>query len=119
MNLPINQLPGIPSLMADYLDHYEKVAGFFGGNFRDPHRIVAKSQEVRSRILPAESVASLLREQNLNFGCTSETLKNIESLRQRKALAVVTGQQTGGFSGPLLTIYKALTAIKLAVLYKW
>src|SRR5687767_8592289 len=51
---------------------------------------------------------------NAAWGAGEETLKNIQSLREADCLAVVSGQQAGLFSGPLYTIYKALSAVKLA-----
>ena len=51
---------------------------------------------------------------NLGWGAGAETLANIELLRDADCLAVVSGQQAGLFTGPLYTIYKALSAVKLA-----
>jgi bacillithiol biosynthesis cysteine-adding enzyme BshC len=55
-----------------------------------------------------------LLDLNAGWGAGRETLKNIELLRDPDCLAVVSGQQAGLFSGPLYTIYKALSAVKLA-----
>jgi bacillithiol synthase len=51
---------------------------------------------------------------NQQIGASSKTFDNIELLRAADTVAVVTGQQAGLFTGPLYTIYKALSAIKLA-----
>ncbi len=64
--------------------------------------------------MPRKELAAVLREQNRIYGCGPRTLESIEALERPQACAVVTGQQVGLFSGPLYTVYKALTAIKLA-----
>ncbi len=58
-------------------------------------------------------VASLLREQNIALGASKETLSNLERFKEG-AVAVVTGQQVGLFSGPAYSVYKALTAVQIA-----
>ncbi len=55
-----------------------------------------------------------LQETNKSFGAGEKTFENIELLRESDCVAVVTGQQAGLFSGAVYTIYKALSAVKLA-----
>lgn len=87
---------------------------YYNGNFRDLNAIQKVAEIVESRDLEREQVAAVLDEQNRSYGCGPETLANIQKIRQADTCAVVTGQQVGLFSGPLYTIYKSLTAIKLA-----
>ena len=114
MVIPTNKLPNISSLANDYFYEYDKVSEFFTANFRDPTAYSLQTEKVRSRDLPRERLAAILKEQNLSLGCGAQTIGNIKKFVQDRACAVVTGQQVGLFSGPLYTIFKALTAIKLA-----
>ncbi len=114
MVIPTNKLPNISSLVYDYFHEYDKVSEFFAGNFRDQTAYSLQTEKVRSRDLPREQLAALLKEQNLSYGCGAQTVDNIKKFIQDEACAVVTGQQVGLFSGPLYTIFKALTAIKLS-----
>ncbi len=59
-------------------------------------------------------VSDVLLALNLKLGAKDNTLANIRMLSEKHCLAVVTGQQTGLFTGPLYTIYKAITVIKQA-----
>ncbi len=55
-----------------------------------------------------------LEETNKNFGAGEKTLENISLLRETDCVTIVTGQQAGLFSGAIYTVYKALSAAKLA-----
>lgn len=59
-------------------------------------------------------VAAALRAYNEALGAGPETLANTDRLSRDGALAVVTGQQAGIFTGPAYSIYKAMTAVHLA-----
>jgi len=114
MRIPSDQLPHITALAADYLRHDERIRPFFNGDFRDSAGYHLRLDEVRSRVLPLNTLLPILKEQNQHFGCGAATIDNLEKMAQHHAGAVVTGQQVGLFGGPLYTVYKALTAIKLA-----
>lgn len=111
--LPFAQIPHTTKLFADFLSDYPKVQQFYP---RSPYvQEWLKDEASRIRYDPGrrERVVVILQRQNQSWGASAQALENIERLRQG-ATAVVTGQQVGLFGGPLFSIYKALTAVKLA-----
>jgi bacillithiol biosynthesis cysteine-adding enzyme BshC len=114
MLIPAEQLPHLPRLVVDYFCDYGKVADFYNGDFREIDAFESQAERVHSRAIPRQDVAAVLAGQNKSYGCGPETLGQIEKMARDGVCAIVTGQQAGLFSGPLYTIYKALTAIKLA-----
>jgi bacillithiol biosynthesis cysteine-adding enzyme BshC len=110
----MHRLPQLPRLVEDYYYDYGKVREFYNGDFRDAAAYERQTERVLARRIPRDALAAVLIEQNQTYGCGPRTLARIESLAREQACAVVTGQQVGLFSGPLYTIYKALTAVKLA-----
>ncbi|HXH69688.1 MAG TPA: bacillithiol biosynthesis cysteine-adding enzyme BshC [Pyrinomonadaceae bacterium] len=59
-------------------------------------------------------LCDVLEETNKFFDAGEKTFENIKLLRDETSVAIVTGQQAGLFSGELYTIYKALSAVRLA-----
>ena len=111
--LPFSQIPHTTKLFADFLAYSPKVQPFYP---RSPHFTEWLRDESRGLNYDSnrrERVATLLERQNKIWGASSKTKENIARLRAG-ASAVVTGQQVGLFGGPLFSIFKALTAVKLA-----
>jgi bacillithiol synthase len=110
--LPFRSLPHQPELSLHFLDEYDRVSRFY------PHPPALESVIRGAETLdyPADrrrTVTAILRDQNTAFGCGAATQENLIRL-EKGAVAVVSGQQVGLFSGPAYAIYKAISAIKIA-----
>lgn len=110
----IRTFPWIRRLASDYAFAYANVAPFFAG---DPATSAAWADTIRrSQGLarqPAE-LARLIAAQQEGRGAPAESRASAARLADPATRVVITGQQAGVFGGPLFTLLKALTAMKLA-----
>lgn len=111
--LPFHQIPHTTELFSDFLSWSPSIQPFYS---RPPH-FAAWSKDETARVGYDSTrrlrVAEILERQNRVWDASPKTLENIARLRNG-SLAVVTGQQVGLFGGPLFSIFKALSTIKLA-----
>ncbi len=110
--LAFRQLPHQPALFLAYVDEFQKVKPFYA----HPPTLEAVTGVARGLSYPPErraEVARILRKQNGAWGAGAVANSNLDRLASG-AVAVVSGQQVGLFSGPAYSIYKALTAIQIA-----
>lgn len=112
--VPFSIVPQSTSLLIDYIYHYQRIHHFFNGAPHDPKSYQAVATQMSSLAFDRNGICDVLVRQNQSFGAPEPTLANIGRLRQPGTFAVVTGQQVGLFSGPAFTLYKALTAVRLA-----
>ncbi|MYK87695.1 MAG: bacillithiol biosynthesis cysteine-adding enzyme BshC, partial [Acidobacteria bacterium] len=72
------------------------------------------ARESRRRRRPDAAIADLVLRQLENRGAPAAARTAAARLRDADTVAVVTGQQAGLFGGPLFTLHKAITAVRLA-----
>ncbi len=111
--LPFTQIPHTTRLFADYLYDFPKVSAFYPRPPQYGSWLREQSQAIRYEAGQRKQVAEVLARQNRAWGASAKTLANLEKFADG-ALAAVTGQQVGLFGGPLFTIFKALSAVRLA-----
>lgn len=113
--LPFTNLPGQSKLFLEYLDDPTALKKYYPSAVRRHHELTARAGLVlREHKTDRTELCDALQRMNIQWGASAETLQNIERLRDSSCVAVVSGQQVGLFTGPLYTIYKALSAVKLA-----
>lgn len=109
---------GFSGLFLDFMYDYSRVARFYPQDYRDFASYATVMKAIDRREINRRVIVDVLREQNTAFGTSARTMDQIRLLERPNSYAVVTGQQVGLFGGPLYTIFKTITAIKLAARLK-
>ncbi len=114
--LSFRDIPHTEKLFTAFLDDFASVSRFYA---HPPSTAgidaAARAAQLDPRI--RRTVVEVLRQQNSAFGPGEELHPAVSRNLNRLAtgsVAIVTGQQTGLFSGPAYTFYKALTALRCA-----
>jgi bacillithiol synthase len=110
--LPIDLLPHQPKLLRDYLQSHGRVSAFFQHQ-PDLENILKVARALDYPAARRAAVAAVLRQQNELLGAAPATFANLSRL-EKGAVAVVSGQQVGLFSGPGYAVYKAIAAVRIA-----
>lgn len=105
--IEFEHLPGVSRLFRELCAGEELRLAFLGFGRWDPETLLARSAREREK---PRTLADLVRQNPAGEPAVAESL---ELAKRGGAVFVITGQQAGLFTGPLYTIYKAITVLRL------
>jgi bacillithiol biosynthesis cysteine-adding enzyme BshC len=111
--LPFSQIPHTTRLFLDLLAYAPQVRTFYPRSPYFDEWLKEEAGHISYEASRREQVTAILERQNRSWNASEKTLANLDRLR-KGAAAIVTGQQVGLFGGPTFSLYKALSAVKLA-----
>ncbi len=111
--IDLRRLPWAGPLVRDYCHAFERLKAFYAGSPSGESSWASAIARRRSQP-PEPGISDILVAQLAARGAPAEAQAAAARLAEPGALAVVTGQQAGLFGGPLFTLLKALTSVRLA-----
>src|SRR5262245_7484833 len=108
------RFPWIRPLSGDYSYNFKQVEGLYAGNPLDAAAWRDAVQRAQRHPRDHARVAGLIAEQQAQRDAPPAARAAGARLGSADTVAVVTGQQAGGFGGPMYTLLKAISALQLA-----
>lgn len=114
MNVKELFLSPTTTIANDYLQHKERLTPYFDYHFKEKDVYDKRKNELGNRTYQREKLMEVLISFQQKFGNQEKAINQIKKLSDPNSLVIVGGQQPGALTGPLYTIYKALTVVQLA-----
>lgn len=107
-------LPATNRFASDYLKQSAEILPFFHYRFNDINDDQKRLAELRARSFPRLEVARHIESFMKSYPTSAEVQRSIEKLKKKESTVVIGGQQAGILTGPLYSIHKVISIIKLA-----
>lgn len=114
MAIDVRRFPWIRRLAADYAYNFRAVEPFFVGNPGEQTAWADAIRRTQAHQRERAAIADVIAAQQARRGAPAAAVEAGRKLAAPDTVAILTGQQAGLFGGPLFTLLKALTALKLA-----
>lgn len=112
-HIPFRRL-GTTEMHLRYLEDEQDLTPFLGARPRDAADLLRRAPMNARRLVPGTALAKALLAYAERHGAPDPVLENARVLADDRVFCVITGQQPGLFGGPLYTVHKAATAVRLA-----
>lgn len=107
-------LPSLNRFASDYLQNHLEAEDYFHYDLSKPAIYRDRYNELMNRAFSRRELSDYIQRYMSRFSSSEGVKGNIERLRRDDSVVVIGGQQAGLLSGPLYTIHKVISIIKLA-----
>ena len=90
------------------------VKDFFHYDLKEVNVFRQRYDDLMKRSFNRQELAQIIENYMKPFGLSAEVKANLEKLQQEHSVVVIGGQQAGLLTGPLYTIHKVISIIKVA-----
>ncbi|OLS42005.1 bacillithiol biosynthesis cysteine-adding enzyme BshC [Bacillus sp. MRMR6] len=97
-----------------YLEHSNEILPFFHYRFNDTLEDEKRLNELSKRHFPRDEVAAHIEGYMERFSNSKPVKNSLDKLKQPNSVVVIGGQQAGILTGPLYSIHKIISIVKLA-----
>jgi bacillithiol biosynthesis cysteine-adding enzyme BshC len=110
----VRRFPWIRPLAGEYAFNFERIEDLYAGNPADPDAWRQAAARAQRQPRDRAGIVAVLDAQQRERDAPPAARDAAARLGEASSVAVVTGQQAGLFGGPLYTLLKAVTALRLA-----
>ncbi|MBV7503836.1 bacillithiol biosynthesis cysteine-adding enzyme BshC [Bacillus sp. sid0103] len=107
-------LPATNRFASNYLEQSPEIQPFFHYRFNERTDDAKRVAELSNRSFPRLEVAEHIESFMKRFPSSEAVKESIDKLKSDNSLVVIGGQQAGVLTGPLYSIHKVISIIKLA-----
>ncbi|WP_066066500.1 bacillithiol biosynthesis cysteine-adding enzyme BshC [Neobacillus soli] len=107
-------LPATNRFASNYLEQTTEIQPFFHYRFNESTDDMKRLAELSNRSFPRVEAAEHIESFMKRFPTSEAVIKSIDKLKTNNSVVVIGGQQAGILTGPLYSIHKVISIIKLA-----